>query len=384
MFLAMALLFVAGTTFHVEESEAARRQTVKRSTKKNSNKKRSRGVSRAVKNASTPAGVFALYQNASFGYAKCLPKPDESSKEILSRNGIKTANAAEDERAALAKGIAQVERLLGKPIPAEYQYDYQWVEAGGAWNSGISRPGYVTVKRYRGSPKGTLTGRMMHELGHRFGHANAGENYNDYRAHMRGKKCMITTYCGKSLNEEFAEVFEAYVVNPDFLAKHCPDSYAFFKNKLFRNSEAILASCEDPNSILEKVDDDDDDAAEDSHEQQIDKDDDFDLDLPHEGPMPYASPIREQAPVTPESTGDVAPPQEQQTQQQPQAEGVTQVAPQASVAVQPQVDANSSATTVSAPPATAAPTAGTGAATVQVQESAPTWKIPVPTKRPKK
>ncbi|KHD87303.1 MAG: hypothetical protein OM95_15295 [Bdellovibrio sp. ArHS] len=268
----LALTLCAGLVFCAGTSEAAPKQ------------------SRKSANKGTPAGVFALYQNPLFGYGKCLPRLVESADQVLDRNGIDTHKASEQERIALAKGIAQVERLLGKPIPGDYQYDYQWIDASGAWNSGISRRGFVTVKRPRGSPKGQLTGRMMHELGHRFGHANNNENYNEYRQHMRGKKCMITTYCGKSLNEEFAEVFEAYIVNPDFLAKHCPDSYAYFKNKLFRNPEALNVSCEDPDSILDHDDDDDVNAVEDSDEEQIDESKEFKTLLPELVPIPKPKP----------------------------------------------------------------------------------------------
>lgn len=281
LLMAFTLIFVAATTFKAEESEARKGKAAQGTKARKKRAKRD--------NSKVPAGVFALYQNSTFGYGKCLPSLEDPTAEILTRNGIETAGATEPERTALAKGIAQVERLLGEPIPTDYRYNYQWIQASGPWNSGISRPGFVTVKRFNGSPKGTLTGRMMHELGHRFGHANGGENYRAYQKHMRGKKCHITTYCGKNLNEEFAEVFEAYVVNPDFLAKYCPDSFAFFKNTLFRNSENILASCEDPDSILtDDNNDDDDDAVEENNEHQIDEDHDFNF--PNGVPLPTPRP----------------------------------------------------------------------------------------------
>lgn len=363
-FMVFSLLFSAGLTLHTEESEAARRTVRKASntkrvvrTKKSPTKKRS--LQR--RNQATPAGVFALYQNPLFGYGKCLPGLVEPAKEILARNGIKTERATSVEVAALAKGIAQVERLLGKPIPNDYQYDYQWKEASGPWNSGLSRVGFVTVKRLRGSPKGQLTGRMMHELGHRFGHANGNENYNEYRQHMRGKKCRITTYCGKSLNEEFAEVFEAYVVHPDFLAKHCPDSYAYFKNKLFRNPEALNVSCEDPDSILDHGHEDDDDAVEESGEQQIDENKDYAL--PEVGPVLMMNPraATEEVPATQTETAPVEAPE----------------APVTADEVATVIQAESTAETAGA------------AAEVQAQQqnqySLPTgMKIPVPATRPQR
>lgn len=283
--LAIVVMFTATFTFHAEDADAARNNRVRQRSKV---VKRSAGVRKIVKH-NNPSGVFALYQNAHFGYAKCLPKLTEPANTILKRNGIQTIGANDKERAALALGIAQVERLLNKPIPPNYRYHYQWKNASGAWNSGLSRVGFVTVKRPTGSPKGTLTGRMMHELGHRFGHADGNKLYNEYRSHMRGKKCVVSTYCLKSLNEEFAEVFEAYIVNPDFLAKHCPDSYSFFKNKVFRNPENLLASCEDPNSILDEDVDDQDDTEEQHDEEEIDGNPDF-IKLPEWGPYPATNP----------------------------------------------------------------------------------------------
>jgi hypothetical protein len=197
----------------------------------------------------SPSGVFALYQNPGFGYGQCLAKPVESADIILERNGISAINASSQERSALAKGISQVNRLLGGPIPKDWRVNYQWVKASGPWNSEISRSGFVTIKRPTGSAKGTLTGRMMHELGHKFGHANGAQKYQDYAKYTRGKRCYISTYCRKNINEEFAETFEAYVTEPAFLAKNCPDTFAFFQKEVFKNANSALASCT-PGKVL--------------------------------------------------------------------------------------------------------------------------------------
>lgn len=296
-FLALTLIFTATFTLHAEDSEAARRKQVRQVRQvRKMPAPRSAKLRKVVKH-NNPSGVYALYQNAHFGYAKCLPKLTEPTQRVLNRNGIRTFGANEKEKTALARGIAQVERLLGRPLPENYRYHYQWIYASGAWNSGLTKAGFVTLKRPKDSPKGTLTGRMMHELGHRFGHADSGKLYNEYRSHMRGKKCVVSTYCLKNLNEEFAEAFEAYIVNPDFLAKHCPDSFAFFKNKVFRNSSALLASCEDPNSILDQDVDDEDDASEQHDEEEIDANPNF-MKLPETGPIPVMDPRKLEPIVT--------------------------------------------------------------------------------------
>jgi hypothetical protein len=203
---------------------------------------------RSKKTVKKRKGMYALYQDASLGMGPCLPPLTEKPDTILSRNGINVDHASADEKAALAKGVAQVERLFGDPLPIPWRINFQFVNGTGKWNSGLSRPNYVTVRRQPGSPKGLLVGRMMHELGHRVG--GPGGGYGAYQRYVKGNRCAISPYSKTKLNEEFAEVFEAYVVKPDFLEQKCPQSYRFMKEVVFKNPDYKLANCSNPGSVL--------------------------------------------------------------------------------------------------------------------------------------
>ncbi len=203
--------------------------------------------------------VFAAYHDPVIGSGLCLP-PVSNVTEILTRNGLNnTRGALPAERAALAKGIAQVERLLGHPIPKSWREPYVWINSKGKWKQ---TGGGIHVRRLlKGKPnerrKGQLTGRMIHEQGHRIG--NNGGLYPKYNKAVPKKfRCKITTYCtcesGKnkkgcvphdhdSRNEEFAEAYEIFVVEPEYLKEVCPRSYDFFANTVFPNSAGKLASC---------------------------------------------------------------------------------------------------------------------------------------------
>lgn len=185
-----------------------------------------------------PAGVYALYQDPRAGNGICMTNPTEAPNTILRRNGITTqGNPDQKELAALAKGIAQVERLLGKPLPQSWRTPYHFINAsGGPWRQ---TAGGIHVRR-AGPGKGAITGRLMHELGHKVGNSGV---YSAYSAFTRGENCKISPYATKKRNECFAEVFEAYVTFPDLLMKQCPQSFKFFAEKLFPGSVPKTASC---------------------------------------------------------------------------------------------------------------------------------------------
>lgn len=189
-------------------------------------------------------GKFALYQDARAGRAICVP-PASNPAAVLSRNGITTGGKVSSaEQAALAKGVAQVERLLGHPLPQAWRTRYNFISATGAWNQSANG---INVRRIPGSATGLLTGRMMHELGHKVGNTGV---YSKYRQATGGKICGITPYASRGskktvsrANEEFAEVFEAYVAFPDLLKAQCPKSYDYFAKSLFPNSSGYMATC---------------------------------------------------------------------------------------------------------------------------------------------
>lgn len=185
--------------------------------------------------AATP---YTMYRYPIAATGSCVPDHDSDPKEILRRNGIGySGNPSRDEVEALAKGIAQVERLFGDPMPHPWRQNYKFIQATGKWNQG---PSTINIRRPKGSPKGTNVGRMMHELGHKVGNSGVYQKYAQFTGRTR---CRITGYAASKFNEEFAEVFEAYVVYPDLLEQKCPKAFEFMATQLFPNTNNKTATC---------------------------------------------------------------------------------------------------------------------------------------------
>ncbi|XGC82404.1 hypothetical protein ACES2L_07935 [Bdellovibrio bacteriovorus] len=184
-------------------------------------------------------GHYTVYRYDVAASGSCLPDHGSHPAEVLRRNGIKyLGNASSAEVEALAKGVAQVENLLGDPLPRPWRQNFNFINASGSWNQG---PTTINVRRPKGSPKGTNVGRLMHELGHRVGNSGVYQKYANYTGRTR---CAITGYAASKFNEEFAEVFEAYVVYPDLLVKKCPKAFEFMSTQLFPNTNHKIASCD--------------------------------------------------------------------------------------------------------------------------------------------
>lgn len=184
--------------------------------------------------------VYTVFRYEAAAYGRCLPRTSGSADAILARNGIRTrGRSTEAEQVALAKGIGQVENLLGSPLPRKWQTTYNYITSPSntRWNQAVSA---IHVRRPPGTNQGENIARLVHELGHKVG--NSGE-YPRYRQAIRGQECRISGYSAKRNNEQFAEAFAAYITYPDLLAQKCPKAYAFFSQKLFPNSEGRVASC---------------------------------------------------------------------------------------------------------------------------------------------
>lgn len=187
---------------------------------------------------------FTMYRYPIAAGGKCIDPIQGESREILRRNGITySGKPNEAELEALAKGIGQIERLLGRPIPASWRTKYNFINGSGRWNQGATG---INVRRRPGDGKGTNVARLMHELGHKVGNSGA---YDQFSKFPGASKCRITGYAGTKRNECFAEVFAAYVTFPDLLQHKCPAAAAFMSQKLFQTSPDRLANC-DPTTLM--------------------------------------------------------------------------------------------------------------------------------------
>ncbi len=187
---------------------------------------------------------------ASVANTDCLTKEGRSFKAAPPSFKSTGANRGESKRVeALIKGISQASgsmanRLLGNVDVRFYE------DLGNRSDSKNCIPahqlnGYISVSRSCAGQFGDdmVDALVVHEVGH-YAANRAGlyAKYND--AVPKRKQCKLSGYCTKSQsgrkhsnrNEEFAEVFSAYLVATERLKSMCPESYKFMKEEVFKGS----------------------------------------------------------------------------------------------------------------------------------------------------
>lgn len=175
----------------------------------------------------------------------------QDAKNILARNGVEVpekANFAEIRSVAI--GVQQIE-LLGGPTAwllkgVKYrfpkrksysEYDGEHINMGANYNDGN-------------------VAHVMHELGHYIGNTNGF--YERYKAAV--EPCYVSRYSRTSWaadryrNEEFAEVWAAFVTNPGLLTmsrqESCRNAYKFFESQFPRSTEFAICSKEKLNAAV--------------------------------------------------------------------------------------------------------------------------------------
>lgn len=186
--------------------------------------------------------IMKMDQNGKTG--QCTGPLNGSVDEVLNRNGVRVSKSATGtQKLALAKGIQQLERLSGGPFPAAKGAMFNFLNN----QSGYSNQTGSGINMRGGPGKTANTAYLMHELGHRVG--NSGY-YSKYKAAVKSP-CNVTHYCSihyskaRYRNEEFGEVFAAFVTHPELLKQGnaaCKQAYNWFQNNVFKNGPQ-LASC---------------------------------------------------------------------------------------------------------------------------------------------
>lgn len=171
---------------------------------------------------------------------------------MLSTHNITTVSASETEKLALARGIAQAQALLGRPVTFAKNVRFTFETRTGYSSYQGSSKGWHQIRMNRCDSKGrncaaNNVAHLMHEIGHKIGHASfaRGEKFYDAYSRLAGN-CHVSRYSRKNRNEEFAEAFAAYLTHPELLSKGdpaCRRAFAFFSRDVFREN-GMYASCE--------------------------------------------------------------------------------------------------------------------------------------------
>lgn len=96
-------------------------------------------------------------------------------------------------------------------------------------------------------------GVIAHELGHYIGHKGL---YTEYRREVGGG-CHVSKYSKKRFNEEFADVFAAYITHPDLLKNkgpYCNLAIKFFDKKFGVDSKNVSNTCVARKRLNENID----------------------------------------------------------------------------------------------------------------------------------
>lgn len=176
----------------------------------------------SLKNYATPSDGCYPVNSVSAGEADMLLK----SQNLSARN----MNTAEKKR--LGASIKWVQHLNGGPLETGKWHgrgEYPFIVKTGV-SSSAQRHDHIQIRK-----KNSMSvAQYVHEWAHLIGNNGA---YPQYRAAIRGMgKCQVSNYAMKNDNEQFAEVFTAFVTEPRILLNNtrtpaaCKKAFEFFKN----------------------------------------------------------------------------------------------------------------------------------------------------------
>lgn len=178
----------------------------------------------------------------------------EQARSVLSRYKIQTHEAKDVEKIALARGLAQAEALFGKRFRFAGVVRFSFAERKGfsRYEGYDQKEGVHQIRMNRCDSKGkncapNNVAHLLHELGHKIGNSQFVRGETFYEAYSRlAGKCRPTAYSLTNRNEEFAEVFAAFLTHPELLSagnSDCQRAYEFFAQDVFV-ANGRLASCE--------------------------------------------------------------------------------------------------------------------------------------------
>lgn len=178
---------------------------------------------------------------AASGYCLQPVRSEGEARAILNRNDVNIVPSANlRQLKGLSTAVKQIERLSGGESKYIAGVTVAYPKVRKSSHYVFSRDLIEMGANFTDSNVAHVT----HELGHRAGRAGLYEAYFD-----EVPVCRITKYGRTNRNEEFAEVFAAFVTHPELLSRSpmssCRRAYDFFL-EVFPQGKAY-ASCEAKN-----------------------------------------------------------------------------------------------------------------------------------------
>ncbi len=158
------------------------------------------------------------------------------AENIIDLQELKLVGATKTETRTLGAALTWMHYLNGdQPVRSAYwkgkgTYEIRVVDGEG---SSGQRWDHILIRRNGHKANGESVAQHVHEIGHLIG--NNG-TYDLYRAHMASTGwCIVSGYSDNKFNEQFAEVFTAFVTEPELLTKNsktpkaCKNAFKFFE-----------------------------------------------------------------------------------------------------------------------------------------------------------
>ncbi len=205
-----------------------------------------------------PPSIFVVKLDPRAARGACLPPLTEQPEQVLARNlisigSIDNAPIHPVVMASLARVVRTVEKIglgtfkshSGLKFIFETKWGYSWHTRGTKEvhiSPGTQNLTNVTDKRFGGTNNVAV---LAHELAHYISLRDNSRIQNDYTEYAR-EPCLPTLYSRTNRSEEFAEVFAAFVSNPELLLNRGPacERAVSFMVDLFGEKADYSVSCE--------------------------------------------------------------------------------------------------------------------------------------------
>lgn len=176
----------------------------------------------------------------------CIPRVSlPRANAVIERFNLSHVNATKEEIRALGTALVWIEKLNGgEPLDVavadESGYTFKFLSEMGSSQQMVNS---IVVRRNGEKQNGQNVAQLVHELGHFIGNRGL---YGEYRAATKGAYCVVSGYSDDKFNEQFAEVFAAFVTVPRLMksisSPGCQRAYAFFRDRVFANG-ALADKC---------------------------------------------------------------------------------------------------------------------------------------------
>jgi hypothetical protein len=170
----------------------------------------------------------------------------EEAKELLASQNLTVKGATDKEIRTLGAGVYWVQYLNdGVLQTGTYRGKNRYPFIINNSNGAGQRVDHIKIGRSGKKNFGLSVAQHIHEWAHLIGNNGAYQTYRDHLNKTGEGYCSVSGYSNSKFNEQFAEVFTAFVTEPKILLdnastpKACRAVYEFFENWFNAGNRAL-------------------------------------------------------------------------------------------------------------------------------------------------